>query len=72
MPTGCGNSSILIYNCPLKGNSNRKYLFEIVWHAGRILSKAFPYLNTVDSGSKENGRGPPLVTQKVDFCSPLK
>ena len=40
MPTGCGNSSILIYNCPLKGNSNRKYLFEIVWHAGRILSKA--------------------------------
>ena len=40
VPTSCGNSSILICNCPLKGHSSRKYLFEIVGHASRILSKA--------------------------------
>ena len=40
VPTSCGNSSILICNCPLKGHSSRKYLFGIVGHASRILTKA--------------------------------
>ena len=40
VPTSCGNSSILICNSLLKGHSSRKYLFEIVGHASRILSKA--------------------------------
>ena len=36
------------------------------------MKHLFPYLNADDSMSKKNGRGPPLVTQKVDLGVPLK
>ena len=36
------------------------------------MKHLFPYLNADDRMSKENGRGPPLVTRKVDFCIPLE
>ena len=39
--TGCSNSSILKCKCPFKWHSSRKCFFEIVRHAGGILSKAF-------------------------------
>ena len=53
---------------------HRELWLEIVNDSFRIISEGSVTIwqNTADNMSKENGRGPPLVTRSFKVCFPLQ